>query len=193
MIKTRQIIIRVIILLMIIALIWLFIRSSKLTVHPNKPENPDAFMTNIHAMQIDKDGKLQNILDGTTATHYAKDNVTTFDNPRIVIHKEHQPPWYISADNGKALNGVTTIQLWGNVQIHQPPGVGSHDVTFLTTQLTYYPDQSFATTDEPVTIKRPGSIVHATGLRADLKKGYVKLMSKTDAQYGTKPFKSSAR
>ncbi len=165
---------------------WLIFDAHQLKIQENKPNNPDTFMTDIHAIQIDQMGKVHTTLTGSTATHYEQDNTTLFEKPYYITKSKQGPPWHISGDHGKAINGMDSILLWDNVRIYQPAGLNSRNLTLTTSRLTYYPARSYAETDQPVTLKQPGNITQGIGLQADLKTGFIKLLSHSSGQYATK-------
>jgi len=164
--------------------VWFIFTTNNQYFGSNKPNTPDSYMTDVYAVTLNKDGKVASILVSPKVTDYEQDNNTDIQTPFVTINPQQEPPWHIHADHAKVLNGSSKILLWGNVNIQQLPGPNSHFLTLLTTELTLYPDKSFAETDQPVTIKQPDSIVHAVGMQADLNKGYIKLLSKTQGQYG---------
>src|SRR3989338_2861553 len=177
---------RIFIIVTILFTAWLIFDAHQITTQANKPTNPDTFMTDIHAMQIDLLGKVHTTLSGPNATHYEQDDTTLFDNPYYITKSAQGPPWHILGDHGKAIGGMNTIILWGHVLIFQPPGKNSQNLTLTTSRLTYYHDRSFAETDQPVTLTQPGNLTHGVGLQADLKTGYIKLLSDSSGQYATK-------
>jgi lipopolysaccharide export system protein LptC len=162
---------------------WLIITSHSIKTTGNKPQTPDAFMTEITAVQFNKLGKLNNTLTSPKLVHYQQEDTTLLDTPYIIHYVEDEPPWHISAKHGKAVDETTKIILWEKVKFHQPPGPNSHNTTLLTSKMTYYPKKSFAETDAPVTIIQPGTIVHSIGLQADLNKVEITLLSQVRGQY----------
>lgn len=168
---------------------WFVLTTNTKHLGANQPNTPDSYMTDVYAVTLNKDGVIASVLISPKVTGYAENDKTNIQTPFVTIKPRQEPPWHIHADHAKVLDGNTKILLWGNVRISQLPGRNSHFLTLLTTELTLYPDKSFAETDQPVTIKQPGSIVHAIGMQADLNKGYIKLLSKTEGQYGSKPSK----
>lgn len=171
------------IILLFVALIsGLFLVLSNPIKQPeNKPDNPNSFAENVTATEFDLDGKAKTIWVASKMVNYIKDNITLFENPRLTLYKSNQPPWYFNADHGKAIHGKEEVFLWGNVKGYQPPGENSHNMTLLSPTMTVYPDQSYAITHDPVVIQKPHNIVHAIGMKIDLKTSNVTLLSQTQA------------
>jgi len=186
MINKKRLLTIVALLLMTGLSVWLIISSHHMSLGKNKPQTPDAFATNIEATKMDKFGKPKSVLKSPKSTHYQQNDTTQLEKPFIILYKQNEPPWHIHADHGTAIHGSEKITLYGHVKFRQLPGTNSHYMTLTTSEMTFYPDRSFAETDKPVTIRQPGNIVHAVGLQADTEKSYIKLLSKTRGQYGQK-------
>lgn len=165
--------------------IWLLIVTNQIKTRSNSAQNPESFVTNPRIVRTNEFGQPQNILTAQKMQSYQNQERITFEKPFLTIHKPHAAPWHIQSDLGESRKQMKEILLTGNVSITQLPGLNSQNVTVLTSELLYYPDKSFATTDKPVTIKRPEGIAHGIGMHADLQKETVTLLSKTTAQYVT--------
>ncbi len=184
--KLKTLIVTISIILMI-ALVWFLIGTDFSLLHKSKPGHYDSFMTNVHGIKLDKLGNPHSELYSPNMKHYLKNDTTIAVKPKFIFYSKDGPPWHVKADHGKATNGDKLIYLWGNVYMRQLPGPGSHDATITTTSATLYPDRSYAETDQPVTVRQPGSIMHGVGMQANLKKGTIKILSKTKGMYGDIP------
>lgn len=156
-----------------------------LRLHRPRIKIYDSFMTQVHGIKLDKFGKPHDELVSPFIRHYQKQNRMLADKPFFIFYSDNAPPWHVNADHGEGLNGNKLVILTGHVKVRQLPGPNSQDVTLNTTKLYLYPDQSIAKTDQPVTIEQPSSIVHGVGMIANMKKGTVKILSKTEGMYGT--------
>lgn len=174
----------IIISILIGAFAWFLLTTDFSLLHKVNPEHYDSFMTNVHGIKLDKFGKPHDELFSPNIKHYLTNDSAISEKPLFIFYGKDGPPWHVQADHAKSINGNKLIFLWDNVHIQQLPGPNSRNVTLTTTQMTVYPDRSFAETDKPVTIKQPGSIVHGVGMQADLNKGKVKILSKTSGMYG---------
>lgn len=87
---------RIFIIVAILFTAWLIFDAHQITTPANKPTNPDAFMTDLHAMQIDLLGKVHTTLSGSNATHYEQDDTTLLDNPYYITKSNQGSPWHIS-------------------------------------------------------------------------------------------------
>lgn len=165
-------------------IIFLFTTDFSFFDH-QKPEHYDTFMTNVHAIKLDKFGKIHNELFSPKMFHYLATNTTISEKPYFIFYGNDGNPWHIRANHGKASNNNQLITLWDNVHIRQLPGPGSHQATITTSIAYLYPDRSYAETDKPVTITQPGSIIHGIGMQVDFKKGTVKIVSQTKGMFGS--------
>ncbi|HSW71427.1 MAG TPA: LPS export ABC transporter periplasmic protein LptC [Gammaproteobacteria bacterium] len=149
---------------------------------------PDAFMEEIVATIIDKQGKPSLKIVSPKMIHYLENDSTEISKPLLTLYRNaRQPkatkPWQLSADHARALEGIHQILLWENVVIHHPEDEQDEKTTLLTPTLRVYPDKQFAETADPVTIMQPNTKIHAIGMNADLASGAVKLLSQTRGEY----------
>lgn len=148
---------------------------------------PDAFMEEVVATIIDKQGKPSLKIVSPKMTHYLENDATEIIKPLMTLYRtSHQKsikPWHLSADHAKALQGVNQIQLWENVIINHPGDELDEKTTLLTPTLTVYPEKQLAETTDPVVITQPNTKIHAIGMNADLASGAVKLLSQTRGEY----------
>lgn len=169
---------------LILLIVTLYIVSTDYTHRHDRAKIYDSFMTQTNGIKLDKFGKPYDQLRSPLIRHYAQKDRMTAQTPYFVFHKNHSPAWYVSADHGEGLQGNKIILLTGHVKIWQPPGPGSKNTTFLTSKAYLFPDKSLATTNQPITIEQPGSVLHGVGLNADLKKGKIDILSQTEGMYG---------
>lgn len=163
---------------------WFIFTSKSIKFIKSSSATPDSYMVDLKVTQINKTGQLENSLFAIKAFNYTQQNKSTFDDPFIIHYVPNAPPWHITAKHGQALENGDIIILTDHVKAQQLPGPNSHNATLTTSKLTYYPKKALAITHQPVVIEQPGSIIHSKGLRADLNKNVIKLMSDVHGQYG---------
>ncbi len=146
-------------------------------------QRPDAFMVNVDYSEYDDQGNLHSHLLTPKVIHYPNQNSAVFAQPNFMIYTSERVPWYITAEHGTSRDGINSVFLRDDVHIHQPAEPDNPETTILTTTATIHPPQSTATTDDPVTIVRPGSLVKGTGMEANLKTGVIKLFSHSQGFY----------
>lgn len=180
----RKNIIIILISIFLIAFMWFLLTTDFSLFQRYHPEHYDSFMTNVHGIKLDNFGKPHDELLTPNIKHYLENDAAIAEQPIFIFYGKKGPPWHVQGDQANSIKGNKVIFLTGHVRITQPPGLNSRNVTLTTTKMTIYPDRSFAETDQPVTIRQPGSIVHGVGMTADLNNGKVKILSQTHGMYG---------
>lgn len=165
--------------------VWFIYKSdhTATTIAHNSKTTPDAFMIGAEYASFDVNGQLRNSIIVPKMLHYPANNVSEFTDPSMVFYSNKAEPWHVSANSGQSQGGIEEIHLWDNVRIHQPAGPKNREVTINTNSLTIFPREESVITNAPITIKQPGAEVYAVGLRANLKKGEVQLLSGAKAVY----------
>lgn len=144
---------------------------------------PNAFMREVNYYQYNDEGNLHSHLVSPFIVQFPYKNSSYFISPHYLIYTSQHVSWTISADRGKSQNGIERIYLWGHVEIHEPAHATKTETIITTRNITIFPYRSFARTDQPVTIVRPNSLIKATGMTADLKKGIIHLLSHAQGVY----------
>ena len=157
-------------------------RHTQPTASHNANE-PDAWMENIVAMVMNKQGSASLKIQAPKMEHYAEDDTTHIDYPRVTVYRQSPEPWYINSDHAEASNGLEEIVFSDNVVIHHPTDNGNPETTMNTASLTVFPDKKQASTDNAVVIIQPDTVIHAVGMLADLNDGTVKLLSQAKGDY----------
>ncbi len=137
----------------------------------------DAYMNNVNYIEYNNQGKISSRMHFATMQHYAKINTFHFDKPSLVTYTQKNVPWHITADHGSGQPNKDTVHLWGHVLLQQPNKHSHPGTTITTSQLTYHPKTSIATTQQQVTIIKPGTVVKGKGMQANLKTGTLTLLS----------------
>lgn len=165
--------------------IWLmqqsFLRPED--ANTSQPTTPDAFMTQADYTRYDAQGGLSSFIHTARLVHYADQDRATLESPKIVSRNGSPLSWEITAGHGTTQHGLKTVFLKDNVQVKRIHALKGVTLTLNTAELTAFPQQRFAQTDQPVTIIQPGSVVYATGLTADMATGDIHLLSNVRGTY----------
>lgn len=151
----------------------------------NSNNTPDSFMVKAIYTRMNDLGQLSSRIYTSQVVHYPHDDVSNFKDPNIIVFTPDREPWNVTAQQGVSQHGVTQVTLKNNVRVHQNAGPNNQELTLTTNSLTIFPENQTAQTDQPVTIIQPGTLINSVGLRADLKKGVVELLSKARGVYET--------
>lgn len=144
---------------------------------------PDAFMEDITATVMNKEGTPTLKVTTPKMVHYASNDSTDIDKPVVTIYRHSPNPWLISSDHAKATEGTSQILFWQNVVLNHTADTDNPQTTMHTDTLTVFPNKKIAQTDQPITINQPDVTVHATGMMANMNDGTVKLLSKAQGEY----------
>lgn len=164
---------------------WSILTSkvSKPDIIPEANNPPDAFMEDVVATIMNKEGTPSFKVTTPKMIHYASNDSTDIQKPNVIIFRQSPNPWHIKSDYAKATQGISQILFWSHVIIQHEADKENPTTTMQTDALTVYPEKQTARTDLAITITQPDAIVHATGMLADMNDGTVKLLSKAQGEY----------
>ena len=146
-------------------LLWLFQPEPEAPpfIGPLRPEySLDQFQ-----LKVFKDnGQLSLDVTSPRMDRHGGDGHFMVRQPEMVILREGRPQWRASAENSRIEASGERLDLQGGVRFYSFPD-DPRPVDIRTEYLTAYPEQQRAQTDAPVTLVQGGSILRASGLRAD--------------------------
>lgn len=164
---------------------WSIFLSSQTPVvtAQSAPDQPDAFMEEIVATIMNKQGTPKLKIETPKMVHYASNDMTELTKPHVVIYRQSPQPWHIHANHAKATLGTTEITFWDDVVIHHLADAANPLTTMTTATLTILPEEKLAKTAEAVTMKQPNAKIDAVGMLANWEEGTVKLLSQAKEEY----------
>jgi lipopolysaccharide export system protein LptC len=163
---------------------WSIFLSKKVNItSSNSSSQPDAFMENVIATIINKEGLRSLLIESPRMVHYSENDTTFIESPHITVYRDSPQPWHINSDYAKATKGIDKLFFWSNVIIHHPHDSSTPITTFKTTTLTVFPHEKIAQTSDEVTLSQPETVVHAIGMTANFNNGEVKLLSQARGEY----------
>ena len=133
--------------------------------------------------QYNTEGQLTNFFSSPWVEHIPHDDVYLFQQPRILVSQEQQPPWDIRANQGKAIANWKKIIFSGQVVVEQAQGKKNLPSIFKTEEVTYYPKEKKASTDLLVTYEQPGNKIESQGMNAYLEEKRVELLHRARGHY----------
>ncbi|WP_020409656.1 LPS export ABC transporter periplasmic protein LptC [Hahella ganghwensis] len=149
---------------------------------PMLVDEPDAFVTGAEYRTFDQHGNLESVLHSERAKHFPQTNIGLLTNPKLQLYQEGKPSW-----NAQSLEGQFDVQkdylvLMGNVRIL---GTDRRGETFsmFTEKLNYANKSGFIATDQPVKITSSSSELTAVGMKANIAKKKITLLSKVEGHY----------
>jgi lipopolysaccharide export system protein LptC len=167
---------------------WSIFHSNKSTgsLATDTLPRPDAFMENVIATVMNKEGTPKLKIETPKMVHYAEHDNTHLTTPHVTLFRNSPNPWYIDSDFADATRGTEQIRFANHVVIHHPADRANPNTHMETATLTIFPNKQIAETDQPVTITQPDTTIHAIGMLTNLADGTVKLLSQARSEYAPK-------
>lgn len=157
-------------------------RSEKKTL-PIDTSLPDAFMENVNAMVMDKEGKLKLKIIAPKLIHFIKDDSTKLISPQLSLYRKTPVPWLVTAKFALAKQGADHIDFWDDVQINHPIDQNQPATLIKTQQLFVHTREQRAETAELITMIQPNFNIQAKGMKAYMDSGNINLLSQVRGQY----------
>lgn len=153
------------------------------TAEEDEAQLPDAFMEDVHAIVMDKQGKPSMKIVTPKLVHYAEDDSTQFITPQLTLFRKSPQPWYITSKSGRATDGIDNIDFWDNVVIQHAADISSPATLIKTITLTVHPNKQTAETTAAIQLIQPNTVITATGMYADMNSGDIRLLSQARGEY----------
>lgn len=143
----------------------------------------DAYMENVSAIIMNKQGKPNMKIVSPKMTHYATNDTTQLIDPELTLYRKSPKPWFIKAKYAKATDGIENIHFSEDVTIHHAADDVNPATLIKTSTLLVQPNKQIASTNDEITLIQPDLVVKATGMYADLNTGDIKLISQARGEY----------
>lgn len=181
----RNLLLSLLLLSAIGASIWSILVSneSHSTQTNDSSSLPDAFMEEVVATFMNKQGDPALKVLSPKMTHYTNHDITNIEKPLVTIYRNSPNPWYINSDYAKTSQGLGQIDFWSHVKIYHQADNKNPLTTMKTMSLTVFPDKQTAETNQAIVIQQPSTIIHAVGMSVDMNDGTVKLLSQARGEY----------
>lgn len=165
--------------------VWTILLSynASQTASPKNNDLPDAFMEEVTAVTMDKQGKPRMKVETPKLVHYPTKDTTQLFSPQLTLYRNSPKPWFITAKFATATDGVEDIYFFDNVIIHHAADENNPATLIKTSALTVYPNKKLAETNDFITMTQPSLIVKAVGMKADMNTGNIKLLSQARGEY----------
>ena len=136
------------------------------------------FLNDFSMMETNKSGVADWKLDGKRLEKYPKSERSEVFSPSMRIFNQDKSYWEISASHALDPDSVfESIYLTGNVVFNKVGIDDSSEVTINTISAIVYPSKELIETDEFAEIKTPTSVTTGTGVIANIREGYVEILS----------------
>jgi lipopolysaccharide export system protein LptC len=149
--------------------------------------DPDVFVENFRAVNLDKDGRVRQALVASRAQHYPDDDTTALDAPAITFTDPGKPRLEVTAAHATVTGDREHVYFEGHVKAVRDATASANEkpdgpVTVTSEFLHVIPSQERIVTDRPVTITEPQGTINAVGLELDNKAKTVNFNSHVSGQ-----------
>ncbi len=145
---------------------------------------PDTYMEDFTTYIMGKNGKPRYELHASYMAHFSVDDHSEFTSPRFVFYRPDESQWVVSAERGIATDGSKQIVLRGNVTLFRRQSASSTSgLKIDTSELLIRPDESYAESDQLITITSGKHKLQSNGVRAYFNDGRVELLSRVRGVY----------
>ncbi len=165
---------------------WLLMHTERGLVPsaPQRRELPDYRLSGVRLRVFDANGALHYRLRADRLIHYPAPDRSELSMP--LLHWYPHPnavPWVVRAASGEVLDAGGEVRLLGTVHIDRAAHGTRRAVTILTRDLVVWPRRNLAQTAARVTLCSDGTDLSGVGMRADLRRGRVVLLSSVRGTY----------
>ncbi|MEO7252575.1 MAG: LPS export ABC transporter periplasmic protein LptC [Arenimonas sp.] len=155
---------------------------------PPKPRPPasgrsDYILENFELTSLDEAGKES---FSVKAPHLERDvngKSLTIQLPRFSFPDKKSGRWLATSNSAWVAEKGVEVRLIDQVEMFGPPAPSGERTRFSTVKMQVFPKQDLALSEDPVTISRADSILHGTGLRADMKSHHIQLLANVKGRY----------
>ena len=156
---------------------------SKLVTAPEKRHVPDFYLSDFDLTTMNAAGHPRYYLQAKGLQHYADDDASQLQMPRLTVYRPAAPAWLLSSDQAQVAAGGQSVLLQDNVKV-QRLATNKRDTLELTTSaLRVVPAKQYAETDQAVTIVTDLGITRAIGMQADLQQRRLQLLAQVRGDY----------
>jgi lipopolysaccharide export system protein LptC len=145
--------------------------------------DPDYIAANLLATRMAVDGGIKSTLFATKMIHYADDESTYLQAPKLVSYNPGKPPITITSREALMSKDGTNVYFKDHVRVSRAPFDDKSELVMQTSYLHVIPDDKIAKTDRPVTITDANTVVNAVGLELDGNTRILKLNSRVKGTY----------
>ncbi len=158
--------------------------DSNISLPDNKAyqEEPDFFVVNGLYTLFNEHGKISSKLKSKEAKHYPDRNIAVLSQPHLLVYREDDTHWKLTADFGEYDLTKEQVKLTRNVVITRDEQLTT-PWTLKTESLTLFNKTRFITTKQPVTISDSVNIINGTGMNGWIDNKKIELTSRVRGNY----------
>ena len=145
-------------------------------------DRPDYLMRDFEMISLDDEGKESITLRAPEMQRSPKDQTFTIATPLFLLPDNEGQHWEMRSKTAWVSAKGDEMRLSGDVKGTSPKGTAL-PTTFDTQRLNVFPRKDLASTDAPVTITRPGSILSGVGFETNTKTKQYTFKSQVKTRY----------
>lgn len=147
------------------------------------PPRSDYLLFDFELVALDGDGAESFYASGPSLSRHPHLGTLDIIDPRFSSPDASGDIWTSSARRAHINSEGTRLDLLGDANVVGPESRAAEPVRLRSEVLTVFPREHRVSSEQPVTITQPGSILKGTGLRADLNTRRVELLSNVESRH----------
>ena len=134
-------------------------------VQAPRERHPDYVVQGLSALETDADGRPSRRLSAERLRHYADEDRSELDQPRLVLYRPDGPPWLAQARLVIVQDGGDQVRLTGTVRLDRDADADTRALHLQTEAMNIWRQTGLAETDLPVRIDSDGDSITANGMK----------------------------
>lgn len=145
-------------------------------------DRPDYLMRDFEVISLNEQGQESMTLRAPQMQRNPKDQTFTIATPLFLLPDDRGHHWQMRSKSAWVSAKADEIRLTGDVR-GTSPQEASTPSTLETQRLNIFPRKNLASTDDPVTITQPGSILTGVGFQTNTKTQQYQVKSQSKLRY----------
>ena len=160
--------------------------TGKRSLESSEKDRIDYFVRNLDLTTYDASGLPLRHLRAAALDHLEHSGKTLLTRPRLLLFEEGSLLWDVRSEKGTLSGDRQLLQLHGEVLVDRMQTPGLPAMQLQTRELQVNPQESYAETDQPVTVTSEENWIRARGMQAWLRPpGRIRFLANTRAYYVT--------
>ena len=178
MIRSRQSAAVLLVLVAAASSVWVWqLRRAEAPPALVGPPRSDYLLFDFELVALDGEGEASFYASGPSLSRHPHLGTLDIIDPRFSSPDTDGGIWTSSARRAHINSEGTRLDLLGAAEVIGPESDAGEPIRLRSELLTVFPREQRVSSEQPVTITQPGSILNATGLRADLNSRRIELLS----------------
>ncbi len=158
--------------------------AGKLSPGADEKDRIDYFVRNLDLTTFGADGLPLRRLRAVELNHLERSGKTLLTRPRLLLFEQGRLLWDARSEKGTLSGDQQLLQLHGEVLVNRTQTPKLPAMQLQTRELRVRPAESYAETDQPVTVLSEENWIQALGMQAWLRPpGRVRFLANTRAYY----------